>query len=469
MKPSANCRGSVLITCLIFGIIIAIALTSYLKLAGNSYTLADRAFLNTTALALAEQGLEEGLECYNQLDDAATPAQAWAGWTLSGTVATLKQTSIALDNGAVGTVQVYVTDYNPAAGTSPRLVAKATVLPASGLGLSRMVEITLKRRTIFAGGLVAKETINFSTSTLVTSWNSDPDNDASTPAVGYTAAAKAAHAFVGTISTANDAINTSGGDIDGHIGTGGGTVAHGSGALLTDSPTGTGWNSSLVDTNFVSNLVTPVAPALPAAVNTVTTSITADTSLPRAGDAAAADGKYYYNFASGAGVLLGGNDRLTVADNVVLYLQSHAGATAVSIGGTAKIQIASTGKLTVYTNGNMDVGGNGMANANANASSCLIYGTNTGSGQTIAMTGNATTVTAINAPNAAFSITGSGEVWGAVIARTIALNGNAAFRYDEALPKFINTTGTGNPWGIAKWREMTQSSEREVYAGNFTF
>jgi hypothetical protein len=246
-------------------------------------------------------------------------------------------------------------------------------------------------------------------------------------------------------------------------------VAHGSGAVLTDSTAGTGWDSSLVDTNFVSNLITPVAPALPASVNTVTTSITADTSLPRTGDVAAADGKYYYNFASGAAILLGGNDRLTVAANVVVYLQSHTGATAVSIGGTAKIQVASTGNLAIYTDGNMAVGGNGMANSNANASSCLIYGTNTGTGQTIAMTGNATTVTAINAPNAAFSITGSGEVWGAVIARTIALNGNAAFRYDEALPRFINTTGTGNPWGIAKWREMTQGSERELYAANFNF
>ncbi|MDI1320612.1 MAG: hypothetical protein PSW75_10530, partial [bacterium] len=319
------------------------------------------------------------------------------------------------------------------------------------------------------GGLVARETIQFSTSTLVTSWNSDPDNNAATAAVGYSSAASTAHAFVGTISTANDAINTSGGDIYGRIGTGGGTVAHTGGALLTDSPTGSGWDASLVDSNFASNLVTPVAPALPAGVNTVTTSISADTTLPRAGDTAAADGKYYYNFASGAAILLGGNDRLTVSDKVVVYLQNHAGATAVSLGGTAKIQITSAGNLTVYTNGNMAVGGNGMANANANASSCLIYGTNTGSGQTIAMTGNATTVTAINAPNADFSITGSGEVWGAVIARNIALNGNAAFRYDEALPNFINTTGTGNPWGVAKWREMTQSTEREIYAGNFNF
>jgi hypothetical protein len=469
MRTSSARRGSVLITCLVFSIIIAIALTSYLRLASNSYTLADRAFLNTTALALAEQGLEEGLECYNQLDDAATPAQAWTGWTLNGTIATLKNTSIILDNGAVGTIQVYVTDYNPAAGTSPKLVAKATVLPASGLGLSRMVEITLKRRTIFAAGMIVRETINFSANTKVSSWNSDPDNNPATPPIGYSDGVMTANTFVGTISSANGAINTGSGDIYGRLGTGGGTVTHASGAVLTNSPTGTGWNNSLVNTNFASNLVTPVAPALPAVVNTVTTSLTSNTTLPRAGDAAAADGRYYYNFGSGAGIILSGNNQLNVSDKVVVYLQSHTGATAFSLGGNAKIAIASTGNLTVYTNGNMAVGGNGMTNANTNATSCLIYGTNTGSGQTISMTGNATTVAAINAPNADYSITGNGEIWGSIVARNVTLNGNAGFRYDEALMNYSNTTGTGNPWGIAKWREMTQSTERATYAANFNF
>jgi hypothetical protein len=454
---------------MLFCVLVAIALTSYLRVARNSYAMADRAFLNTTALTLAEQGLEEGLECYNQLDNAATPAAAWNGWTLNSPVATLKHTSLAFDNGATGTLQIYATDYNPVAGTAPKLVAKATLLPASGLGLSRMIEITLHRRTVFAAGLVARGTITFSTSTEVSSWDSDPDNNPATPAVGYSAAVKTANAFVGTISTANGAINTGAGDIFGRIGTGGGTVTHDSGAILTTNPTGSGWNNGLVNVPFVSNLDTPVAPALPAIVNTVTTTVNSAVSFPRAGDAPAADGKYYYSFAAGAAIALGGHDQLTVSDKVVFYLQSHATTDAISIGGTAKIQIASTGSLTVYTDGNIAAGGNGMANANANANSCLIYGTNTGSGQTITMTGNATTVAAINAPNADFSITGNGEVWGSVIARNIALNGNAAFRYDEALLRYSNTTGTGNPWGISKWRELTLSSERAAYAANFNF
>jgi hypothetical protein len=454
---------------MLFCVIVAIALTSYLRLARNSYTMADRAFLNTTALTLAEQGLEEGLESYNQLDSAASPQAAWTGWTLTGTVATRKYTNIAFDNGATGTLQIYSSDYNPVAGTAPKLVAKATILPASGLGLSRMIEITLKRRTIFAAGLVARNNIIFSTYQLVSSWDSDPDNDSSTAPVGYTAARKTANAFVGTISTVNGAINTGRGDIYGRIGTGGGSVTHDSGAILTLNPSGSGWNNGLVNVPFVSNLDTPVAPALPEIVNTVTATVSGTTNFPRAGDSPAADGKFYYNFAAGASIALVGNSQVTVSDKVVFYLQSHASTTAISIGGTADLNVTSSGNLTIYTDGNINAGGNGMTNANANATSCLIYGTNDGSGQTISMTGNATTVAAINAPNADFTITGNAEVWGSIVARNVSLNGNAAFRYDEALLDFANTTGTGNPWGIAKWRELTQVSERAAYTTQFAF
>ena len=454
---------------MLFCVIVAIALTSYLRVARNSYAMADRAFLNTTALTLAEQGLEEGLESYNQLDNAASPAAAWTGWTLTGTVATRKYTNLAFDNGAIGTLQIYSSDYNPVAGTSPKLVAKATILPASGLGLSRMIEITLRRRTIFAAGLIARYNITFSSNTVVSSWDSDPDNDPATPAVSFSDTRKTANAFVGTISGLNGAINTGRGDIYGRVGTGGGSVTHDTGAILTSSPTGTGWNNGLVNVPFASNLDTPVAPALPAAVNTISATISSGVSLPRAGDLAAADGKYYYSFAAGAAISIAGNNTLSVSDKVVLYLQNHAATDAINISGNAKIQVTATGNLTIYTDGNISAGGNGMANANASATSCLIYGTNAGSGQTFTLNGNATTIAAINAPNADFTITGNSEIWGSVIARNVTLNGNAAFRYDEALLDYANTTGTGNPWGISKWRELTQVSERAAYVTQFNF
>src|SRR5437870_3803842 len=62
-------RGSVLITALILAAIIAISLTSYIKLALNSLTLADRSFYQNAAVNLTEVGIEEAMYCYNQLDN----------------------------------------------------------------------------------------------------------------------------------------------------------------------------------------------------------------------------------------------------------------------------------------------------------------------------------------------------------------------------------------------------------------
>src|SRR5258708_11335091 len=207
-----------------------------------------------------------------------------------------------------------------------------------------MVEITPRRGPIFAAGLVAKNTITFSTNTMVSSWTSDPDNTPATPAIAYAAPAKTANAFVGTVSTTSGAINTGSGDIFGRIGTGGGTVTHNAGAILSTNPAGTGWDNGLVNVPFTSNLDTPVAPALPAQVNSITSSINSGTSLPQPGDVAAADGKYYYNFAAGAAVSLTRNKPLTLSHKGVPFLQKHALTPAGSSNWPAQNPGTPTGK-----------------------------------------------------------------------------------------------------------------------------
>lgn len=94
--PTAT-RGSALITALIFGIIIAITLVSYLKLSTNSLKLAHRTFFADAASNLAEAGTEEAVWSFNRLGfstDAATINTAWSGWTLGNTVADCYMTSM---------------------------------------------------------------------------------------------------------------------------------------------------------------------------------------------------------------------------------------------------------------------------------------------------------------------------------------------------------------------------------------
>jgi hypothetical protein len=214
---------------------------------------------------------------------------------------------------------------------------------------------------------------------------------------------------------------------------------------------------------------------LPAQVNNITTSITATTTLPRSGDVVASDGNYYYNFANGVNVALTGASNLIISGKVAIYLQSHAGVGALALSGTAQIQIASTGGLVLYTNGNIACGGNGISNATSRASRCLIYGTNTGSGQTISLNVPVTTFVAFDASNADITITGTAELRGSVVSRNLSLSGLSAFRYDEALLMYSNTLGgsgnseAGAPWGVGKWREMALDSERASYSATFNF
>jgi len=90
-------RGSVLITALIFSIILAITLMSYISLSNNSLKLAHRTFFADAAGNLAEAGTEEAVWAFNQMGnstDATTVANAWNGWTLSQTVADVYMSSM---------------------------------------------------------------------------------------------------------------------------------------------------------------------------------------------------------------------------------------------------------------------------------------------------------------------------------------------------------------------------------------
>ena len=54
---------------------------------------------------------------------------------------------------------------------------------------------------------------------------------------------------------------------------------------------------------------------------------------------------------------------------------------------------------------------------------------------------------------------------GSVVAEDITLVGNAAFHYDESL----GNLGDGNPFRVAKWKELTTAAERATVASKFNF
>jgi hypothetical protein len=322
----------------------------------------------------------------------------------------------------------------------------------------------LRKRSLWANGMVARNTITWNGgNSSADSWNSDPDNDTATAAVGYgtTDGPAKANATLGTPSTVNGAIDLSGGTVRGRIMDAGGTISHTSAAILSNNVSGTGWDSTLVSSDFSASFPGISVPAPPSGgKNTINSSrtISFPSTLPATGDVAW-NGVYYYEFASGYGAASSGSSTnvLTINGPVVFLATGNNGVNTIDLGGSASIAIAANASLTVYTNGNIEAAGNGISNSNSSASTFQIYGTSTTAGaQTIRFVGNGASTAAIYAPNATFQLKGNGSLNGAVIANEINLNGNAAFHYDEALG---NTTA-GNPFGVIKWRELQSASER---------
>lgn len=454
-------RGSVLITALILSAIIAISLTSYIRLALNSVKLADRSFYQNAAINLSEVGIESALQCYNRLDDVSTPASAWPSpWVIaSDNSVTRTIPAINLGPGVTGVVKVYCSSMT-GAGSTPVVVSKSVVTFANGgPSLEKYMEVTLRRRSFFVNGLVAKDGITWVGHPVADSWNSDLDNDPATPATPYSSTVQLAGCTVGAVG--GNITLGSGGDVYGYAKTGsagstsGGSV-HGLGTTTNDT--------SRISTDFSANFPAVVTPTGVTINNIVSGSVPTDFPLATH-NINAADGKYYFNFGAGANI----SDTTTIGTalpnkKVVIIMNNHQNVDAIAFTGTKSLTVKTGSTLTVYTNGNITVTGNGMMNGNtpgANpCSSLLVYGTTAApSTQEIKVGGNGQLYAAIYAPNGNLEMKGggsSGMVLGSMVAKTISMNGGTDFHYDEALAKL----NSGNPFGIVKWRELQSAQER---------
>lgn len=457
-------RGSVLIVALLLAGIIGISLSSYLKLAITSLRTANRSFYANSSINYAEMGIEQAMACFYSVSTGTAAATAWSGWTLdtatkaaTRSFPTTAPYYYAAGPGTKAVVKIYVQKYD-FSGT-PLIVAKAIITPSEGSTIEKYVKVTLRSRSLFSNGLVARNLIDWAGHPSADSWVSDPDNDAATAAVAYSTAVRLANCTVGCISPTNGAIDLANGSVMGSVATGGGTIS--------GSPTITGG----ITYDFSATFPTINAPN-PATSNSIATSISTTTTFPRAGDAInTADNTYYYNFATGVGIGMNGggkNVQIAADKKVVFVFDNHVGATAISIGGNAFLNLNAGANLQIYSNGNLDLSGNGVANANVSPSSCIIYGTRTTTGQTITVSGNGQLRAAVYAPNATVTANGggsSGQIQGSIVAYAIDMNGGPDFHYDQSLGNLNAGAGVG----VSQWKELQTAAERSAYSGYFNF
>ncbi len=478
-RPRAP-RGAVLLVALIFCAIIALSIGSYLRLSTQNMRITDRAHLGTLAMNLAEAGAEQAVWSFNQ--HLAGNTHAWSttnGWrTPSGTTITGKFTNFTLPAHLKAEVRVHVQDYNSTGVVRPRVVALAVVHPSSGPPVERYLEITLRRRSRFATGIVGRHSVRFNgNKTIIDSWNSVGANGA---VVAYSNSTRRSNGSVGSASVEVNSLVVGNADVYGYVSTAGPDPkvgAQGTVGVWGDA-SGT-VNQNRIARDFSANFDDVGAPAAPNSLAAISGAIT----LPQTGGAggntildtpSTLNGQTVYiysvpsiDLSSGAAL------SISASRNVVLVVTNSVGS-AVRVSGQSSISIGNGGSLALYTAGDISITGRGAANGsnNGNGTNNLnqpknfqIWGTRpynpNGTPQDIRVVGNGNLSAVIYAPFGDIKLAGSSssgpgsarnDVYGSVVGYTISILGEESFHYDESLASFDGTA----PFGITRWREITQ-------------
>lgn len=439
-----------MIVALVVCALIAMGLAGYLSLNLSTSRLAQRGFHANAALNLGEAGVEEAVWSFNRA--SAGNSNAWDQWTKSGPAALRKFSGFDFGNNSTGAVKVYVDSFQPASTSRPKIVTEATVATPGGLPLTKLIEVTLRRRSSFANGLVAKQSIVFSgTNASVDSWDSNPDLNPLTPPVDYSPGNRTDRGTVATASFASNSILINQADIWGYVATGGAAPIVGVNGSIrgADTPAGTAVDPRRIATDFNASFPIIQSPTdgTPLATIPATLGTTGTTTRWRA-----------------AQLDISGNKTLTIFGDVTLILTMTSAGEAISVTGNASIIIAKDAKFTVYAEGGIKIAGNGLLNSNVQPNTCQFWGTSTSAaGQPIMIAGNGALRCVVYAPYGDVTVNGNGDVMGSIVAQTIRFNGNAAFHYDEAL-----AIGQNNePFTIGKWRELTSEAERAPYTAIF--
>jgi Tfp pilus assembly protein PilX len=442
-------RGAVLIVALLITALIALALGSYLTLNLTTSRLARQSYRQSTSFHLAEAGAEEAVWSFNQAN-ARNPA-AWSGWTTQQSAAWCKFTGFDFGGNTTGTIKVYVNNTRPAAADKPTVVALASVESPDTPATTRMISVTLSRRSYFATGIVAKDTLSFAgNNTSVDSWNSDPDGNPATAPVPYSAAVRSDKGGIATLALQSSSMLINQASVWGYVATGGAAPEVGVQGSIGGANTAAGVriDPARVSTDFSADLPPVAAPVDGTPIAAV------GATLGTAGQATK------WRIAS---ISLNGKQTLTILGDVTLILTATTGS-ALDIGGNGAIIIPEGSSLTVYAEADVKIAGNGLANANTRPGSCHIWGTSSSAaGQSIQLAGNGALKAVVYAPNADVKVNGNGDIMGAVVGDTITFTGNAAFHYDESL---VNEGGDTS-FGISRWRELTTADERASWQGVF--
>jgi len=177
------------------------------------------------------------------------------------------------------------------------------------------------------------------------------------------------------------------------------------------------------------------------------------------------------SFAHGANALAPNQTYGVVSVSANATLALSAGTyvfSSLSLTGQGTITVTS-GPVIVYITSSLSLAGGGVANSTLVASNLMFFAGPLVS--TIAMTGGSSASFALYAPDTDVSISGNGDIYGAVVGRTVTDTGNGAIHYDLEL-QHATAAGfacTSSEISRASPVIATVSGQTAVVQGSFDF
>lgn len=453
--------------------IIGFALASYLQMVRTQNVATLRSQAWNATVAMIEAGLEDGIAHLQLRGVTNLLSDNWwmeNGYYIKKQAMGDSQYVVAISIANPLKPDIYASGYVPpprlsSIESSGAFLAQAGSVnyPSQQSYVSRHVKVTTRLDTLFAKGMVAKGQINLNGQNIATDAfdSGDPNfsNNGQYP-TGMPNRIK----DNGTVATNSGLTNSLVGgnaDIHGKVATGpGGSVSIGSGGVVGtrawQAAGGTGvqpgWSTDDMNMSFP-DVQPPFAIALPATMGVV-----GGTNYAYV----LGNSNYRNDSVSISGS--GGSGTVLVTGNAVWWVSGD-----FKMSGNAEIDIAPGASLTLFvgrptgSGTSADLAGNGVMNAAGNATNFFFYGLP--SLTSLSQSGNAAFIGAIYAPNANFTLNGSGsggvDFIGASITKTATMNGHYNFHYDENLAR----VGPNRGYIVTSWNEI----DRPVVSGPYSY
>jgi hypothetical protein len=445
-NKAAGVQASALTITLILCVILATLVCSYFCLIKTQHFSVGRSQAWNEAMTVAEAGVEEALALLNSgiqvPSTGMLPPTSWTG------------TAGNIHNGTnrpsckFGSSYYSVSISNLFAGANPVIIATGYVPgPMGSPPLSRTVRVLTAPHPTFPvkGPMIVEQTYNANGYNVGT----DSFNSTNGP---YNPLTPGTNGDVVCLTTNANSIAIGNGKIDGNVrtppgGVQGVTATVGSQGSVGDAAYIAAKSTGFESGHFQDNFTAPDFPD--ATLPNVTV-----WNTPLGGTAP--DGLYYSNLLPGGNYQVSGlaGSVYVSGTNTVLYVTGSISLSGNGSGNGSGIVIGPGASLTLYMAGaTTSVSGNGVANLTGQASAFAYYGLP--SNTQISISGNAAFYGTIYAPEADFSLKGSGntstnDFTGASITKSTTMGGNFMFHYDESLSR-LTTLGGYSP---LSWTEL---------------